>query len=38
VKEFVQFLSIMQGEEDKSIRHMSELLKVDSGLFKALFF
>jgi len=37
VKEFVQFVSIMQGEENKSIRHMSELLKVDGGLFRASF-
>jgi len=27
----------MQGEEDKSIKHMSELLKVDGGLFRASF-
>jgi len=27
----------MQGEKNKSIRHMSELLKVDGGLFRASF-
>jgi hypothetical protein len=37
VEEFVQFVSIMRDEEDKSIRHMSELLKVDGGLFRASF-
>ena len=37
VDEFIQFVSIMEGEQDKSIRHMSELLKVDGGLFRASF-
>src|ERR1043165_5164055 len=37
VEEFVQFVSVMQGEQDKTIRHMSELLKADGGLFRASF-
>jgi len=37
VDEFLQFVSIMEGEEDKTISHMSELLKVDGGLFRASF-
>lgn len=38
VDEFVQFTSIIAADEDKTITHMSELLKIDGGLLLASFF